>query len=415
MVGSLFLFAIIALATGFSRTPLTLDILNGVMGLVTAAAVPAAQGTLGVIYEKPSKRKNYAFACFSAGNPLGFVFGTIFSGIASSIFNWRASFFLLAIIYLVFGLIAIWTVPKDFTVKEPLTWETLKRFDVLGTVLTIAGIGMFCAALSSGDTAPQGWKTGYILAMLIVGVLLIAAFVVWENYVKYPLIPMSIWKDKNFTLVMTTLLLGFMAFPIAAFFIALYFQNVWHMSSLMTAVHLLPMAIMGILVNIFAALVLHRISNKILMIVGAAAYTLSFLLFALNRESNSYWAFCFVGLCLCVIGADLEFNVANMYVVSALPPSQQSIAGSIFQTVTRLCQSVGFGIGTAVFNAVSENPTMGGYWKNDSTTQPYSAVFWFATACCALSIVLASFLTIGTQGGLEKDPVDVSDGEESGL
>lgn len=411
IVGSLFLFSVFALVAGFSKTAISLDVLNGVMGLVTASAVPAAQGILGVIYEKPSKRKNYAFACFSAGNPLGFVFGTIFSGIASNIFNWRASFFLLAIIYLVFSTIAIWTVPKDFTAKQPLTLETLKRFDLVGTALTIGGIGMFCAALSSGDTASQGWKTYYILVLLIVGVLLIIAFVIWENYVKYPLIPMGIWKDKNFSLVMSTLLLGFMAFPIAAFFISLYFQDVWHMSALMTAVHLLPMAIMGILVNIFAAVVLHRISNKVLMIVGASAYTIAFMLFALNRQHNSYWPFCFVGLTLAVVGADLEFNVANMYVMSSLPPSQQSIAGSIFQTVTKLCQSVGYGIGTAVFNAVSQNPSLGGYYKNDVATQPYSAVFWFATASCGASVILASFLTIGTQGGAEKVEDDNSSAE----
>lgn len=241
IVGSLFLFAVFALAAGFSKDPITLDVLNGVMGLFTASGVPAAQGLLGVIYEHPSKRKNAAFACFSAGNPLGFVFGTIFSGIASYIFDWRASFYLLAIIYLLFAIVAIFTVPKDAAQKEPLTWETIKRFDIVGTLLTIAGIGMFCAALSSGSTAPNGWKTGYILGLLIVGVLLMVAFVFWERFFKYPLVPMGIWKDRNFSLVISVLLLGFLAFPVAVFFMSLYLQNVWGFSALNTAVHLLPM------------------------------------------------------------------------------------------------------------------------------------------------------------------------------
>lgn len=51
------------------------------------------------------------------------------------------------------------TVPKDFTAKELLTWETIKRFDFLGTALTIGGIGMFSAALCLGDTAANGCKT----------------------------------------------------------------------------------------------------------------------------------------------------------------------------------------------------------------------------------------------------------------
>jgi MFS family permease len=386
-VGSLFFFAVFALAAGFSQTPITLDVLNGMMGLMTAASIPPAQGLLGTIYEKPSKRKNAAFACFSAGNPLGFVFGTIFSGIASDLFNWRASFFLLAIIYLVFSILAVFTVPKDTTPKEPLNWETFQKLDPIGVVLTIAGVGMFCAALSSGDTAPQGWRTSYIIAMLVIGALLMVAFVFWEIYYPHPLVPMSIWLDTNFSL---------------------YMQEVWRWSPLITAVHLLPMAIMGIIVNIIAAFIMHKVSNKVLMLTGCFGFILSFTLVAVNTVHSSYWAFCFPSFLLAVVGADLEFNVANLYVASSMPKHQQSIAGSIVQTITKLCQSVSFGIGTAVFNAVGRSARTGGYW--DKETKPYSAVFWFATAASGLSVLFAVFLTIGTQGGKENEVED--DGDE---
>lgn len=64
-----------------------LDIFGGLLGLWSAAAVPPAVGILGAAYVVPSKRKNYAFACFSAGNPIGFVMGCIFSGIAAKLFS----------------------------------------------------------------------------------------------------------------------------------------------------------------------------------------------------------------------------------------------------------------------------------------------------------------------------------------
>ncbi|KAI9657955.1 MAG: hypothetical protein M1821_002612 [Bathelium mastoideum] len=405
-LGSLFLFAVFCLAAGFSKNPITLDVLNGVIGFTTASAVPPAQGMLGVIYEKPSKRKNYAFACFSAGNPLGFVFGTIFSGIATQLFNWRASFFLLAIIYLAFTIVAIFTVPMDTTEKQRLNWDALYRFDVLGTVLTVGGIGMFSAALSLGPTAPDGWKTSYVLAFLILGIFLMIAFVFWENYFEYPLVPMSIWRDRDFSLVIVILLLGFMSFPVSAFFAALYFQQVWQFSALETALHLLPMAIMGILVNIFAGLMLHRISNQLLMYIGSAAYTVSFMLMAVNRRSDSYWAFFFPALILDVVGADLEFNVANMYVLSSLPPDQQSIAGGLFQTVTKLCMTLGYGIATALFNGVSKNPPRTGYYRGDPSW-PYATVFWYSAVCCALSVALVPWLRIRTQGhGADTDGKD---------
>ncbi|KAK5122865.1 hypothetical protein LTR85_003780 [Meristemomyces frigidus] len=399
-VGSLFIFAVFALGAGFSKSAITLDVLSGFMGLSCASAVPPAVGLLGIIYEKPSKRKNYAFACFSAGNPLGFVFGTIFGGIAMDLFGWRASYWLFAIIFLVFAIIGVWTIPKDFTPRGPLNLESLKRFDMVGVVAIIFGIGMFSAALSLGETAPQGWKTGYVLALLIVGLSLVIGFVFWELWVEYPLVPMGIWKDRNFSVCLAILVLGFMAFTPGAFFISLYFQDVWHLSALEVAVRLLPMAIWGMIVNLLAGLVLHRISNKLLMLIATVSYTGACLLLAVNRHNTSYWSLCFPAFILLVTGADLEFNVANMYVMSSMPPSQQSIAGGIFQTVAKLSMTIGFGIATAVFNAVQKDPQMSNYW--DKTTQPYAATLWMSVACSMLSVLLVPLLTLGTQGGKEK-------------
>jgi MFS family permease len=200
-VGSLFLFSLFCLGAGFAAAPLTLDILTGLMGLMSAAAVPPAQGMLAVIYDKPSKRKNAAFACFSAGNPLGFVFGMIASGIATQILGWRASFWWLALVYVIFAVIAFFIVPNDTKDIVQLRWNVWKKFDILGVTLTIAGTGMFSAALTLGSDAPQGWRTGYVLALLIVGLACLVAFVFWELWVEDPLIPMGIFKDRNFSLV----------------------------------------------------------------------------------------------------------------------------------------------------------------------------------------------------------------------
>lgn len=106
---------------------------------------------VGAAYGTPSKRKNAAFSCFSAGNPLGFVFGTILCGIATQLFNWRASFILLSIIWAVFTVFAFWAVPNVETFERaPLRQRlgALRQFDYVGTVLTILGTGMFSAGLT---------------------------------------------------------------------------------------------------------------------------------------------------------------------------------------------------------------------------------------------------------------------------
>jgi MFS family permease len=144
---SMLLFSIFSLGAGFAQSGITLDILCGVLGIWSAAAVPPAQGMLGTVYEKPSPRKNKSFGVFSAGNPMGFVFGSILAGLFTQLFSWRAGFFFIAIIYFCITIIAYFTVPNDTTPKHRLDDETLKKLDLPGTGMTILGIGMFCAAL----------------------------------------------------------------------------------------------------------------------------------------------------------------------------------------------------------------------------------------------------------------------------
>ncbi|KAI4631286.1 hypothetical protein J4E83_002817 [Alternaria metachromatica] len=396
-IASMFLFSVFCLGAGFSTSGMTLDILCGVLGIFSASSVPPAQGMLGAIYELPSRRKNRAFGCFSAGNPMGFVFGTILSGLFTQVFSWRAGFWLLAIVYFVTSIVAAFTVPRDGTPKRRLDSETVKRLDLPGTGLTVLGIGMFCAALSLGGDAPQGWKTPYVLVLLILGLILIAAFVVWEIKYPYAMIDMKIWYDRDFSLLLVILSCGFLGFPIFSFWIALYFQTQLNYNALMTGVHMLPMVIVGLTANAVAALVQHKVSNKLLVSIGAAALTVSFTLAAVQRYGDSYWAFSFPALCLCVIGVDFQFIVANMYVLSSMPTNKQSIAGSLFQTLTRLCTAIAYGAATAIFDAVQRKPATSGYYAKNAA-EPFAAVFWFAAAASVPGLLLVPFLRIGTQG-----------------
>ena len=62
--------------------------------------------------------------------------------------------------------------------------------------------------------------------------------------------------------------------------------------------------------------------------------------------------------------------------------------------------TLGFGIATAIFNAVEQKPSLASFW--DVKTQPYTATFWYSVACAGLSVCLVPLLTIGTQGGKAK-------------
>jgi hypothetical protein len=82
-----------------------------------------------------------------------------------------------------------------------------------------------------------------------------------------------------------------------------------------------------------------------------------------------------------------------MYVMSSLPPNQQSLAGGIFNTITKICSAIGLGISASIYNAEST-----GKAALQTTIKPYQSLFWFCVAVSGASLCFVPFLTIGTQG-----------------
>ena len=80
------------------------------------------------------------------GNPVGFVLGSISSGVATKYSSWRASFIVVAIFFFAMTAMAFWAVP---TIPRTGSLQvTVRQFDYLGTVLTVMGMAIFSAALT---------------------------------------------------------------------------------------------------------------------------------------------------------------------------------------------------------------------------------------------------------------------------
>ncbi|KAL7813046.1 MFS general substrate transporter [Trichoderma gracile] len=393
-------FSVSSLILGFSQNPFWMNILCGFIGLFSAVIVPPAIGILGAAYSEPSKRKNWAFACFSAGNPVGFGLGSIIMGISAKILEWRAGFFFFTILWGLLAIASVWVVPS-IEAFEPGPFGTrlkaaLRRFDVVGTAMTIVGVGLFTTGLTLGPV--DGWRTGHVIAMLVVGLSLLVGFVIWERRCPHPLMPLHIWRDKGFAFLMPVSIFGVMSMLSSNFWLALFLQEVHRRSALTVAVDLLPQVISALISNVVAANILHRVNNSLIMAFGAAMYLVANLLLAVQRPQATYWAFIFPSLLTNVMGLDLQFNVTNMYVMQSLPSHQQSLAGGIFNMFIRLGTTIVFGLSTAVYSSVKNSLT-----AQDDAFTPYKSAFYVSLGFAALACLFVPFLRIGTQGNSPKE------------
>ena len=88
---------------------------------------------------------------------------------------------------------------------------------------------------------------------------------------------------------------------------------------------------------------------------GTLLTGIAVLLFAVINPALPYWAYGFPSALIIVLGADFVFASGTLFVAKITPPSEQSVAGAVFQSMTQIGTAIGLSVSTIVYNAVLEN------------------------------------------------------------
>ncbi|BFZ63793.1 hypothetical protein YB2330_004925 [Saitoella coloradoensis] len=418
MLGGTSWMFIWSLVAGFAQDDILLDFCRGLMGLGGAAMLPSAIGLLGRAYQ-PGPRRNKAFAAFGSGAPLGFVIGLIVGGVCAEWIGWRWIFHIVAILCCCLTALTFVVIPRDAPRPEGAKKPVV---DYLGALLSTSGLILLVYSLTAAPDASRGWKTPYIIVLLVVSVFLLASFLFWQHRMGMnALMPLSIWKLPSFAAVNGVVFLGWAAFGINSLYATLVFQDIEGNRPILTTAKFLPMAIVGTLVNVIAAFIVGRIKGRYILLVGLAGFTIAPMLFALWPRGLIYWAMHFPALCLIVVGADLCFNVANLFIQSSVPPESQALAGGIFNTVTNCATSFGLGLAATVSGSITGDST-----DKASLLKGYRGAFWLGTGLSAVGFICCClFVRVGVaakrRGRVEPKPkteeekVEETLAEESGV
>ncbi|KAF9447312.1 MFS general substrate transporter [Macrolepiota fuliginosa MF-IS2] len=432
LVGTLILTAF-TLGCGFANNIVTLIILRGIQGIGAAATIPASLGILAHAFP-PSKARSLAFATFAAGGPVGAAFGSALGGVLTekTSTTWRSSFYVFTAVNVVCFIGGLLCIEED---RPQLQGED-KKVDWLGALLITAALVMILFVLGEGENAPQRWETGYIIALLIIGVFLTAIFLYWQwflekaqthrceqleamlasfgdggeydgqtrrgssrwnNVLPPPIMKISLWgREKGrFAGVMAIVFLTWCSFMSWIFWAQLYYQDYLGLNPLETVARLIPMFVVGLLCNSFIGIMANHLSMVTITTMGTLGTSAACLLFALIDTKVTYWAFGFPAAILSVLGVDFVFTAGTLYVAKISQPHEQSLAGALFQFMTQLGTSVGVTLSTVVFDCVTLDLNEG-----QDIIRSYRAVQW---TCCTFGICggllgLALFRGVGAPG-----------------
>ncbi|KAK7416683.1 hypothetical protein QQX98_005009 [Neonectria punicea] len=277
---------------------------------------------------------------FGAMAPIGAAGGSVFGGIFAQLTHWKWLFFFLAMLgAVVFGTSAF-LVPSDK--RHPTAHGSIASLDWFGAYL---GMGGLIRLNFVWNQAPSvGWDEPYEYALLIVAVLHLVLFVLWEKYwAKKPILPFDIWTAPSFPALILVSLLSFMVFGVLIWYVTVWLLTIRNWSLLLASAAITPLTVFGVVAALLSAWLIPRLDAQYILAIGATCIVVSTTLVATMPAQQTYWAQLFPAAILMAFCPDFIFTAAQIIASHSVKREQQGIAASLIGTIVTYGQSIGLG------------------------------------------------------------------------
>lgn len=319
---------------------------RAVQGLSAAFVMPS---TLAIINEYYiGRERQRALSYWSIGSWGGTGICSFFGGIMSTFIGWRSIF----IISIIVALLAMYLIKHTPETKGVQT-EVSKRakFDIGGLVILI--ISMLSLNLIITKTEDYGLFSTAIISLIILFVISLIAFILFENRIKNPLIDFKLFKHKGYSgAVVSNFLLNAVAGTLIV--ANTYFQSGLHFSSFQSGVMTITYLI--------AVLVMIRVGEKILqsvgpkrpMLIGAALNALGIVMISLTfLPTVPYVIMCVLGYLVYGVGLGLYATPSTDTAVSTAPEDKVGVASGVYKMASSLGNSFGVAISGSLFSVMT--------------------------------------------------------------
>lgn len=319
---------------------------RAVQGLSAAFIMPS---TLAIINEYYiGRERQRALSYWSIGSWGGTGICSFFGGIMSTFIGWRSIF----IISIIVALLAMYLIKHTPETKGVQT-EVSKRakFDIGGLVILI--ISMLSLNLIITKTEDYGLFSTAIISLIILFVISLIAFILFENRIKNPLIDFKLFKHKGYSgAVVSNFLLNAVAGTLIV--ANTYFQSGLHFSSFQSGVMTITYLI--------AVLVMIRVGEKILqsvgpkrpMLIGAALNALGIVMISLTfLPTVPYVIVCVLGYLVYGVGLGLYATPSTDTAVSTAPEDKVGVASGVYKMASSLGNSFGVAISGSLFSVMT--------------------------------------------------------------
>jgi EmrB/QacA subfamily drug resistance transporter len=347
---------------------------RAVQGVGAAIVIPLTLTLLSAAVSP--ERRGLALGAWGAVGGLAIAIGPLVGGAVVEGASWQWIFWL--------------NVPIGIALL-PIAWTKLTesrgsatRLDLPGLILASVGLlGIVLGVVRGND---HGWTSLTVLPPLVIGAVLVVAFIGWELRAREPMLPMQLFRSRGFALTNAASLLMFFGMFGSIFLLAQFLQVVQHYSPLQAGLRTLPWTAMPVFIAPFAGALSDKIGGRVLLATGLGLQAIGLGWLAAVTSPTVAYATLVPAFVISGVGMSLFFAPVANVVLSSVRRDQEGIASGANNAIRELGGVFGIAVLGAVFSA------HGGYASGTAFVSGLAPAVWVGAAAVAVASAAALFL-----------------------
>jgi EmrB/QacA subfamily drug resistance transporter len=369
-----------------------------VQGAFAALLAPATLSLLTTTFTEGAERTK-ATGIYGGIAGAGASIGLLLGGVLTEYLNWRWVMYVNVLIAVPAFIGGVMLLVNMAAPERP-------KLDLVGTVL--AGTGLFCLVFgfSNASMSPgsSGWTEPATLGTLIGGVVLLVAFVLAEQRIANPLLPLRVVLDRNRGGAYLAMFLAAIGMFGVFLFLTYYLEETLGYSAVKTGLSFLPLTLVLVLVAALGnTLLLTRVSARIAVPAGLLVAGVGMALLTRIGLQANYAADVLPSLLLVGFGLGLVFAPCFTLGTLGVDPQDAGVASATIN----VAQQIGGSIGTSLLNTIAAT-TAASYLTAHAAQitstasrqfvtasaliDSYHVVFWIAAGVYAVAAVITALV-----------------------
>jgi EmrB/QacA subfamily drug resistance transporter len=357
-------FGVTSILCAVSLNGPELIVARGLQGITGALLTPAALATITANFS--GEERGAAIGTWTAWTGISFLIGPLVGGWLVSVGSWR-SIFLVNIPFVIATvvLVRISLPGRDMTRERA-------RVDVVGGVLGMLGLGGPVFALI--ESQKRGFSDPLILATLIGGFALLAAFVVWEQHHPDPMLPLRLFRLRNFTFANIETFTVYGAISTLTFFLVIYLQQLDGYSPFRSGLATVPITVVMFVLSPRAGRLSMRLGPRWFMGIGPLICAASVIWLRTLTPGFDYWTTLLPQLLVFALGLSLIVAPLTSTVLADAGERDAGIASGVNNAISRIAGLIAIATVGAAIAGSGSNLTVHGYRLSMAITAALLAV-----------------------------------------